>query len=68
MGTVIADMSMSLDGYVADRDDGVGDVFAWYGGEAEESMSERNARHAESVLKRTGAVLAGRRTSDLAHA
>ena len=30
MSKVVALMSMSLDGYVADRDDGVADVFAWY--------------------------------------
>jgi hypothetical protein len=29
MSKVIAIMSMSLDGYVADRHDGVGDVFEW---------------------------------------
>ena len=30
MAKVIAIMSMSLDGYVADRDDGVVEVFDWY--------------------------------------
>ena len=30
MSKVVALMSMSLDGYVADPDDGVADVFAWY--------------------------------------
>ena len=30
MSKVIALMSMSLDGYVADRNDGVGEVFDWY--------------------------------------
>ena len=30
MSKVVALMSMSLDGYVADTDDGVADVFAWY--------------------------------------
>lgn len=30
MSKVVAIMSMSLDGYVADRDDGVADVFDWY--------------------------------------
>ena len=30
MSKVVALMSMSLDGYVADRDDDVADVFAWY--------------------------------------
>ena len=29
MSKVVALMSMSLDGYVADPDDGVADVFAW---------------------------------------
>jgi dihydrofolate reductase len=31
MGKVIADMSMSLDGFIADKSDGVNEVFAWYG-------------------------------------
>ena len=30
MSKVVAIMSMSLDGYVADRHDGVGEVFDWY--------------------------------------
>ena len=30
MATVIADMSMSLDGFIADRNDGVGPLFDWY--------------------------------------
>lgn len=30
MSKVVAIMSMSLDGYVADRNDGVADVFDWY--------------------------------------
>jgi len=31
MATVVADMSMSLDGFVADASDGIEQVFAWYG-------------------------------------
>ena len=31
MSQVVADMSVSLDGFVADPGDGVQDVFAWYG-------------------------------------
>ena len=31
MAMVVADMSVSLDGFVADPSDGVGRVFAWYG-------------------------------------
>ena len=30
MSKVVAIMSMSLDGYVADLNDGVGEVFDWY--------------------------------------
>jgi hypothetical protein len=30
MSKVVAIMSMSLDGYVADANDGVGEVFDWY--------------------------------------
>jgi hypothetical protein len=30
MSKVVAIMSMSLDGYVADFNDGVGEVFDWY--------------------------------------
>ena len=30
MSKVVAIMSMSLDGYVADVDDGVAEVFDWY--------------------------------------
>jgi hypothetical protein len=30
MTKVVAIMSMSLDGYVADANDGVAEVFAWY--------------------------------------
>ena len=34
MATVVADMSMSLDGFVADANDGINEVFAWFvGGE-----------------------------------
>jgi hypothetical protein len=31
MSKVIAHMTMSLDGFVADPDDGVGELFGWYG-------------------------------------
>ena len=31
MATTVAEMTMSLDGYVADPDDGVGELFGWYG-------------------------------------
>jgi hypothetical protein len=31
MGKVVAEMSMWLDGIVADAADGIAEVFAWYG-------------------------------------
>src|SRR5512138_2240687 len=75
---VIAIMSMSLDGYVADRDDGVAEVFDWYvnSGDVEVhtggsdpmtfKVSEASAEHIRSLWSELGAVLTGRRTFDVA--
>lgn len=60
MAKVVADMSMSLDGFVADEDDGVDEVFAWMG-------RQENAAVIEESTSGVGAVLTGRRTSDLAN-
>ena len=78
MSKVIAIMSMSLDGYVADRNDGVGEVFDWYfnSGEVEfhaggsDPMTFRvsapSAEHLRRLWSELGAVLTGRRTFDVA--
>ncbi len=78
MAKLIAIMSMSLDGYVADRNDGVNDVFDWYfasgdvpfnGGGADPMtfrVSEPSARHLHTLWPELGAVLTGRRTFDKA--
>jgi dihydrofolate reductase len=78
MSKVVAIMSMSLDGYVADPDDGVGEVFDWYfhSGEVEIetggsdpmtfAMSKESAQHVRSLTSRLGAVLTGRRTFEVA--
>lgn len=78
MGRLIAVMSMSLDGFVADPDDGVNEVFDWYfrsgdvkvaAGGADGftfSMSESSARHVRTLFGELGAVLTGRRTFDKA--
>jgi dihydrofolate reductase len=78
MSKVVAIMSMSLDGYVADPDDGVGEVFNWYfhSGEVEIetggsdpmtfAMSQESAEHVRSLTSRLGAVLTGRRTFEVA--
>lgn len=79
MSKVVAIMSMSLDGYVADPHDGVAEVFDWYftSGRVEfqtggsDSMifrvSEASAQHLRRLWSELGAVLTGRRTFDVAH-
>jgi dihydrofolate reductase len=78
MTKVVAIMSMSLDGYVADRNDGVTEVFDWYlnsgdveiktGGSAPMTfrMSEPSAEHVRGLTAGLGAVLTGRRTFEVA--
>lgn len=74
---VIAVMSMSLDGFVADDKDGVAEVFDWYfSGDTEIEaggadamtfrLSPQSAEHYKSLVSELGAVLAGRRTFDVA--
>ena len=77
MTKVVAIMSMSLDGYVADPDDGVAEVFDWYtsgdveihtGGSAPMTftVSEPSAEHLRGLTSGLGAVLTGRRTFEVA--
>jgi dihydrofolate reductase len=78
MSKVIALMSMSLDGYVADPNDGVGEVFDWYmtsgnvefhtGGSDPMTfhVSEPSAVHLRALWSELGAVLTGRRTFEVA--
>jgi dihydrofolate reductase len=78
MSKVIAIMSMSLDGYVADRNDGVAEVFDWYFGSGEEEVhtgggdpltfrvSTPSAEHIRGLTSELGAVLTGRRTFEVA--
>ena len=78
MSKVVAIMSMSLDGYVADLKDGVDEVFDWYfnsgnveihnGGSDPMTfkVSEPSARHIRSLTSGLGAMLTGRRTFDVA--
>jgi dihydrofolate reductase len=79
MSKIIAVMSMSLDGFVADEDDGVAEVFDWYTGSGDVdirtggsdpmtfSMSAPSAAHFRRLTAELGAVLTGRRTFDVAH-
>jgi dihydrofolate reductase len=69
---------MSLDGYVADLNDGVAEVFDWYfhSGDVEFhtegsdpmtfKVSEPSAKHLRHLWSELGAVLTGRRTFDVA--
>jgi dihydrofolate reductase len=77
MSKVIALMSMSLDGYVADRNDGVPEVFDWYfsgdveipiGGSDPVTLrvSRPSAEHLHDLMSEVGAMLTGRRTFDKA--
>lgn len=79
MSKVVAIMSMSLDGYIADPNDGVAEVFDWYfnSGDVEFhaggsdamtfKVSEASAEHLRGLWSELGAVLTGRRTFAVAH-
>jgi dihydrofolate reductase len=78
MSKVVALMSMSLDGFVADENDGVDEVFDWYfSGDVEVPikhgtmdmtfrLSQPSADHLKSLLSEMGAMLTGRRTFERA--
>ena len=78
MSKIVAIMSMSLDGYVADANDGVGEVFDWYfnSGDVEFDtggadpmtfkVSAPSAVHLRALWSELGAVLTGRRTFEVA--
>ena len=78
MAKVVALMSMSLDGYVADANDGVDEVFDWYfSGDIEIPISsptmemtfrvsEPSAEHLKGLIAELGAMLTGRRTFEVA--
>ena len=64
MATVVADMSVSLDGFVAEADGGVERVFAWYGKPQPESQPrEGRSGPGASGLR---VIVAGRRTFEQA--
>jgi dihydrofolate reductase len=72
---VYSHMTMSLDGYIADPNDGIGELFGWYGAgdvtvpSANESVSfQVDADSAEllrGVLAGAGALVCGRRLFDM---
>ncbi|GHF01280.1 deaminase [Amycolatopsis deserti] len=77
MSKVIANMSMSLDGFIADPGDGIDLLFGWMGnGEVEVPtavewatfrMSPASAEYMTAAMSRVGALIAGRHLYDITH-
>jgi dihydrofolate reductase len=77
MTKVMTQMSMSLDGFVANPKDGVEHLFDWYfngpvsvstpgaGGPAAFRVSEASADHVREMIDGSGAIVTGRRLFDL---
>ena len=76
MAEVVANMSMSLDGFIEDSRGGVAEVFAWTtsgpvastmpGDDREFRTSSASAEHLRRSVTGTGALVCGRRLLDLA--
>jgi dihydrofolate reductase len=75
MSNVIANMSMSLDGFIADPSDGIDQLFGWMGnGDVEVPtavewatfrMSQASADYMREALTGVGALIAGRHLFDI---
>ncbi|TWD84687.1 dihydrofolate reductase [Kribbella amoyensis] len=78
MPRVVANMSMSLDGFVADPSDGVGHVFAWQAagtvpirlpdGTEQGLVSAASSAHIGKLWEEVKVLVVGRRTFDLSKA
>jgi dihydrofolate reductase len=77
MSKVIANMSMSLDGFIADPADGIDQLFGWMGnGDVEVPtavewatfrMTPASAQYMRDALSGAGALIAGRHLFDITH-
>lgn len=77
MGRVLTHMTMSLDGYIADPHDQVGELFEWYGAgevtvptpnkDISFQVDEASARMLRELTQGVGALVAGRRLFDIAN-
>lgn len=75
MGKIIANMSMSLDGFIADPADGIDELFGWMGsGDVEVPtavewatfrVSPASAEYMRNAMAGVGALIAGRRLFDI---
>jgi dihydrofolate reductase len=76
MGKVLTHMTMSLDGYIAEPDDQVGELFEWYeAGEVSVASASENVKFAvddasaevlRELTEKVGAIVSGRRLFDIA--
>lgn len=77
MATIAADMSMSLDGFVAGPQDQVDQVFGWLrkgqqqvrapGDGRTFEVDEASAEHLDRAFRAVGALVCGRRLFDVTH-
>ena len=77
MGKVFTHMTMSLDGYIAEPDDQVGELFDWYeAGEVSVAnpsediafdVDEAGAEALRELIENAGALVSGRRLFDIAN-
>jgi dihydrofolate reductase len=65
MATVVADMSVSLDGFVANSADRADKVFTWYGKPQPEQSPREPTGEADAMG--LGVIVYGRRTFEVAH-
>jgi dihydrofolate reductase len=75
MAKVLAGFSMSLDGFIAARDDTVPHIFDWYGNGAVRfdwpgndmvsNVTPASATYLQELVDRTGALVVGRRLFDI---
>jgi dihydrofolate reductase len=78
MGKVITGITMSLDGFIAGPNDDVSQIFKWYfsgttavpmqDGQMVLKVAPESAVLLEEAIRATGAMIAGRRMFDIAHA
>lgn len=76
-GEVSWDVTMSLDGFIADPNDNPGKIFDWYfsgdtcskysTGNSDFRLSSEDAKYFDARVKKVGAIVAGRRTYDVSH-
>ncbi|HLU28737.1 MAG TPA: dihydrofolate reductase family protein [Glycomyces sp.] len=76
MGKIFSHMTMSLDGFVAQPDDGIGELFEWYEAGSvtvpnpnetvEFKVDDSSARVLREMTENTGALITGRRLFDIA--